>query len=74
MESGQPARDYALLGGRIIIRGDFGHVKVAPTLPYRRIDKLKMATARAGGRGSWCWFEIVSDHPLLVMSNIGWIR
>ena len=79
-----------LFGGPIVIRGNFGHTKVTPTIP--RIDKLKMATvtldhidhffglptdllhwlllySRAGsqrGRGSWCWFEIVRDHPLFM--------
>ena len=33
----------ALLGGHVVIRGNFGHTK--SHLPYRRIDKLKMATA-----------------------------
>ena len=79
-----------LFGGPIVIRSNFGHTKVTPTIP--RIDKLKMATvtldhvdrffglptdllhwlllySRAGsqrGRGSWCWFEIVHDHPLFM--------
>ena len=33
----------ALLGDRIVIKGNFGHAK--SHLPYRRIDKLKMTTA-----------------------------
>ena len=33
----------ALLGGHVVIRGNFSHAKVTPTVP--RIDKLKMATA-----------------------------
>ena len=80
----------SLFGGPVVIRGNFGHTQVTPTIP--RIDKLKMATvtldhidrffglptdflhwlllySRAGsqrGRGSWCWFEIVRDHPLFM--------
>ena len=32
--------DVALLGGHIVIKDNFGHAKVTPT-----VDKLKMATA-----------------------------
>ena len=35
----------ALLGGCIVIRGNFSHSKVTPTILGCRVDKMKMATA-----------------------------
>ena len=45
----------ALLGRRVVIRVNFGHAKVAPTVHvYSRIDKLKMVTAMLVARYHDC--------------------